>query len=83
MRHDGGVPPALPTLDDLIERLYVVSLPMRVRFRGIDGGTAFNAARVAMMMVGKVVSVRTRPPTRLAERGRWAKLMKTARPRRP
>ncbi len=36
MRHDGGVPPALPTLDELLERLYVVSLPMRVRFRGID-----------------------------------------------
>jgi o-succinylbenzoate synthase len=31
------VPPAaLPTLDELLERLHVVSLPMRVRFRGID-----------------------------------------------
>ena len=25
-----------PTLDDLLDRLYVVALPMRVRFRGID-----------------------------------------------
>lgn len=30
------MPPALPALDELIERLHVVSLPMRVRFRGID-----------------------------------------------
>ncbi|MCX8563359.1 o-succinylbenzoate synthase [Mycolicibacterium mucogenicum] len=30
------MPPALPTLDELLERLSVVSLPMRVRFRGID-----------------------------------------------
>lgn len=36
MRHDEGVPPAPPPLDELLERLYVVSLPMRVRFRGID-----------------------------------------------
>lgn len=26
----------MPTLDDLIDRLHVVALPMRVRFRGID-----------------------------------------------
>ena len=32
MRHDKAV----PTLDELLERLHVVSLPMRVRFRGID-----------------------------------------------
>ncbi|MNY62014.1 hypothetical protein D3C86_1987690 [compost metagenome] len=49
----------------------------------IDGGTAFSAARVAMMMVGKVISVSTRPPTSAAERGMPAKLMNTARPRRP
>ncbi len=42
----------------------------------IDGGTAFSAARVAMMMVGSVISVSTRPPTSAAERGRPAKLMK-------
>ena len=29
----------------------------------IDGGTAFSAARVAMMIVGSVISVSTRPPT--------------------
>ena len=34
------------------------------------------AARVAMMMVGSVISVSTRPPTIEAERGRPAKLMK-------
>lgn len=32
MRHDDGV----ATLDELLERLHVVALPMRVRFRGID-----------------------------------------------
>ncbi|MCW2518809.1 MAG: putative o-succinylbenzoate synthase [Mycobacterium sp.] len=31
--HHGGV---TPSLDDLIDRLHVVSLPMRIRFRGID-----------------------------------------------
>ena len=36
-----------------------------------------------MMMVGSVISVSTRPPTRGAERGRPKKLMKTARPSRP
>jgi hypothetical protein len=29
----------------------------------IDGGTAFSAARVAMMMRGSVISVSTSPPT--------------------
>ncbi len=36
----------------------------------IEGGTARSAARVAMMMVGSVISVSTRPPTSDAERGR-------------
>ena len=49
----------------------------------IDGGTAFSAARVAMMMVGSVSSASTRPPTSGAERGRPKKLMNTARPSRP
>jgi o-succinylbenzoate synthase len=31
--HYGGVP---PPLDELLDRLHVVALPMRVRFRGID-----------------------------------------------
>ncbi len=44
----------------------------------IDGGTERSAARVAMMMVGSVISVSTRPPTRGAERGRPKKLMNTA-----
>ena len=35
----------------------------------IDGGTAFKAARVAMMIVGSVINVSTRPPTTAAERG--------------
>ena len=29
----------------------------------IDGGTAFSDARVEMMIVGRVISVRTSPPT--------------------
>ena len=49
----------------------------------IDGGTAFSAARVAMMMVGSVISASTMPPTSGAERGRPKKLRKTARPSRP
>ena len=35
----------------------------------IDGGTALKAARVAMMMVGRVISASTIPPTSGAERG--------------
>lgn len=31
----GGVVDAVPALDDILERLHVVALPMRVRFRGI------------------------------------------------
>lgn len=31
----GGVNDAVPALDDILERLHVVALPMRVRFRGI------------------------------------------------
>ena len=49
----------------------------------IDGGTDFRAARLAMMMVGRVIRVRTSPPTRGAERGRPKKSMNTARPSRP
>src|SRR3546814_19259912 len=48
----------------------------------IDGGTAFSAARVTMMMVGRVISDRTMPPTRCAERGSPKKPRKTARPSR-
>lgn len=33
--YDGRVPDPLPALDDLLDRLHVVTLPMRVRFRGI------------------------------------------------
>jgi hypothetical protein len=36
-----------------------------------------------MMMVGRVISVSTRPPTRGVERGTPKKLMKMARPSRP
>src|SRR3546814_10208750 len=46
-------------------------------------GTAFSAARVTMMMVGRVISDRTMPPTRGAERGSPKKPRKTARPSRP
>ena len=49
----------------------------------IEGGTDFSAARVAMMIVGSVISVSTRPPTIGADIGRCMKLMKKARPRMP
>ena len=42
-----------------------------------------EAARVAMMMVGRVISVSTSPPTIGEDCGRPAKLMNTARPRIP
>ena len=49
----------------------------------IDGGTAASAARVAMMIVGSVISDSTSPPTKAAERGKPRKPMNTARPSRP
>ncbi len=49
----------------------------------IDGGTAFSAAREAMMMVGSVSSVSTNPPTMGAERGMPKKFRNTASPSRP
>ena len=49
----------------------------------IEGGTAFSAARAAMMMVGSTSSASTRPPTSGAERGRPKKLRNTASPSSP
>ena len=49
----------------------------------IEGGTAFRAARVAMMIVGSVISDSTMPPTSGAERGRPKKPRNTARPSKP
>ncbi len=49
----------------------------------IEGGTAFSAERVAMMIVGSVISVSTSPPTSAAERGRPRKPMNSATPSRP
>ncbi len=49
----------------------------------MDGGTDLKAARLAMMMVGRVIKVSTRAPTRGVERGMPKKLMKTASPSRP
>jgi len=49
----------------------------------IEGGTDFSAARLAMMMVGSVIKVSTRPPTSGADRGRPKKLMNTASPSKP
>ena len=49
----------------------------------IEGGTAFSALRVTMMIVGSVISESTMPPTSGAERGRPKVWMKTARPSRP
>ena len=47
------------------------------------GGTDFSEARVEMMMVGRVISVSTSPPTSGADCGRWANWIKTASPRIP
>ncbi len=49
----------------------------------IDGGTDFRAARLAMIMVGSVISASTIPPTTGADRGSPKKLRKTARPNKP
>ena len=49
----------------------------------IDGGTLFKDALAAMIMVGRVIKVRTSPPTIGVERGRPKKFIKTARPKRP
>ena len=42
-----------------------------------------SAARVTMIMVGKVISDNTKPPTSGAERGNPNQPRKTARPSRP
>ena len=49
----------------------------------IQGGTAFSAERVAMMMVGSVISAMTMPPTSGAERGRPKNPKNTAKPSKP
>ncbi len=49
----------------------------------MDGGTARIAARAAMMMVGKVISASTMPPTKGADRGICRKLRNTASPNNP
>ena len=49
----------------------------------IDGGTARIDARVAMMMVGSVISEITSAPTSDDDCGSPAKLMKIASPRMP
>ena len=49
----------------------------------IEGGIPFSAARVVMMIVGRVIRARVRPPTTGAERGRCMTFRKTASPSRP
>ena len=49
----------------------------------IEGGTDFSAARVAMMIVGIVMSASVMPPTKGAERGRPNQPRNTASARRP
>jgi hypothetical protein len=49
----------------------------------IDGGTDFRAARLAMMMVGRVIKDSTSAATRGVERGTPKMAMKTASPRSP
>jgi hypothetical protein len=63
--------------------IWILEAPMPSAASRIDGGTAFSAAREAMMMVGKVSSVSTSAPTSGADRGRPKNPMNTARPSRP
>ena len=49
----------------------------------IDGGTDLIAALLEIIIVGKVINVRTKPPTSGTERGTSKKLMKTAKPNNP
>jgi hypothetical protein len=49
----------------------------------IDGGTAFKAAREAIIITGKLIKVSTIPPTIGAERGMLKKVKKTAKPKSP
>ena len=49
----------------------------------IEGGTEARAARPAMMIIGKVIRLSTKPPTSGVARGKPKKLMNTARPSRP
>ena len=49
----------------------------------IEGGIEASDARVAMIMVGRVISDKTSPPTSGAERGSWKKLINTASPSNP
>ena len=49
----------------------------------IEGGTDFSAERLAMMIVGRVMRVSTRPPTIGAERGSPKTFRKTASPSSP
>ena len=49
----------------------------------IDGGTAFMAALLAMIMVGSVIKVSTMPPTKGADRGKPNKLIIMAKPSKP
>ena len=49
----------------------------------IDGGTDLIAALLEIIIVGKVISVKTKPPTNGTERGTPKKLMKTAKPNKP
>src|SRR5690606_26411794 len=49
----------------------------------MEGGTDLRAARLAIVTVGRVINVSTRPATTGAERGKPKKLIKIARPKRP
>ena len=49
----------------------------------MEGGTDFNADRLAMIMTGRVIRVNTSPPTTGADRGNPKKLRNTARPSNP
>ena len=49
----------------------------------IDGGTAFNDALVAIIMVGNVINAKTIPPTTGADLGKCITLRKIANPSKP
>src|SRR5690606_11795719 len=61
----------------------ILEAPMPSAASRMDGGTLLMAARLEIMMVGRVIRVSTRPPTTGTERGMPNRLMNTARPSRP
>jgi len=57
--------------------------PMPSAASRIDGGTDFIAARLEIIMVGNVIKVNTKPPTKGTDLGKPKKLMNIAKPSKP